>query len=74
MGPDLTNIVSDSTKGAAYAAAFIKVGTARMPDLKLTDEEVNKLLAFLSWVDKSGRSRVARDQVNWYGSYQIDKK
>ena len=74
MGPDLTNIVSDSTKGAAYAAAFIKVGTARMPDLKLTDDEVNKLVVFLSWVDKSGRSRVAKDQVNWYGSYQIDKK
>ncbi len=74
MGPDLTNIVSDRTKGAAYAAAFIKVGTARMPDLKLTDDEVNKLVAFLSWVDKSGRSRVAKDQVNWYGSYQIDKK
>lgn len=74
MGPDLTNIISDSTKGVAYAAAFIKAGTARMPDFKFNDDEVKKIIAFLEWVDKSGKSNVNKNAVTWYGSYQIDKK
>jgi nitric oxide reductase subunit C len=72
MGPDLTNIVSDPVKGPLYAEAFIRKGTTRMPDFHLNDSEVSHLVHFLAWVDKSGRSRVSRESVNWSGSYTIE--
>lgn len=71
MGPDLTNIISDSTKGPLYAKVFIQNGSAKMPDFKLTDAEANNIVQFLSWVDKSGHSKVTADKVLWNGNYNI---
>ena len=74
MGPDLTNIISDTTKGALYAAAFIKSGTPKMPNFNFSEQEVSKLVAFLTWVDKSGRSMVPAGKVNGLGNYNFDNK
>jgi nitric oxide reductase subunit C len=74
MGPDLTNIISDTTKGGAYASAFIKVGSQKMPNFNFSDTDINKLIAFLTWVDKSGRSVVPADKVNAFGNYKVDNK
>ncbi|HRO41565.1 MAG TPA: cytochrome c [Flavipsychrobacter sp.] len=72
MGPDLTNTASD--KGKEYMRSFIRYGTGKMPNFHLNEQEVNELLAFLSWVDKSGRSKVADSLVHWTGSYRISKR
>ncbi|WP_343688853.1 cytochrome c [Chitinophaga sp.] len=70
MGPDLTNIASDAGKGSdAYLKAFMKNGTDKMPNLHLTEEEMTCLISFLRWVDKSGKSRVAKESVHWTGTY-----
>lgn len=74
MGPDLTNIISDSIKGPAYASAFIQSGTAKMPKFNLSAAEVNELLAFLTWVDQSGQSRVPADKVTPLGNYKLDNQ
>ena len=71
MGPDLTNIMSDSLKGEPYARAFMTNGGAKMPNLKLHADEINDLIAFLKWVDKSGHSRVEEKDVTKYGNYLI---
>ncbi len=73
MGPDLTNLMSAKEKGAAYASVFIKNGSARMPAFHLSDKEVGQLIAFLQWVDRSGRSAVPADRVTSFGNYQLDK-
>jgi nitric oxide reductase subunit C len=70
MGPDLTNTASD--KGAEYMEGFIKYGTGRMPNYHLNDDEVGSLIAFLAWIDKSGRSTVPEKAVHWTGTYIID--
>jgi nitric oxide reductase subunit C len=72
MGPDLTNTAG--TKGAKYLKTFIKYGTGRMPDYHLSDTEIEGLVAFLFWVDKTGQSSVPQSAVHWSGSYVIDKK
>lgn len=74
MGPDLTNIISDSIKGPAYASAFIQSGTAKMPKFNLSAAEVNDLLAFLTWVDRSGKSNVPADKVTPLGNYKLDNQ
>jgi nitric oxide reductase subunit C len=68
VGPDLTNVAA---KGAEHIRAFIRRGTARMPDFHLSAQEMNELTAFLQWVDKTGTSRVSDSSVHWTGSYQI---
>lgn len=70
MGPDLTNIYSDPTKGAGYMRAFIPHGTQRMPDFNLSDTETSRLISFLAWVDKSGNNKVGKQEVKWYGNYK----
>ena len=72
MGPDLTNTASE--KGPEYMKGFIKYGTGRMPNYHLNDDEIESLLAFLTWVDKSGRSAVPKQAVHWTGTYIIDDK
>lgn len=72
MGPDLTNIARDSSKGRAYMHTFIKYGTGRMPAYNMTDTEVNKIIDFLTWVDKSGVSQVPAEAVHWSGTYIIE--
>lgn len=74
MGPDLTNIISDSNKGSAYASAFIRSGTAKMPRFNLSVNEVNDLLAFLTWVDQSGHSVVPEEKVTPLGNYKLDNQ
>lgn len=71
MGPDLTNISSEPAKGTAYAKAFIKYGSAKMPNFQLTDEQVDDLVAFLKWVDRSGSSKVPASNVTATGNYDI---
>lgn len=73
MGPDLTNTAGDSSKSEKYMFTLIKYGTGKMPDFQLSDKEVNNVIAFLSWVDKSGKSKVSKESVHWTGTYIIDK-
>lgn len=73
MGPDLTNIASEKGKGPGYMQSFIKYGTGKMPNLNLSDTEVANIIAYLSWVDKSGRSKVPPEAVHWTGSYNLSK-
>ena len=71
MGPDITNIMSDSTKGEAFARAFISNGSPKMPNFKLQKGEIDALVVFLKWVDKSGHSRIKQEEVSPSGNYQI---
>lgn len=68
MGPDLTNIISLPGKGKDFARAFIMSGTQRMPNFHLNEEEVNDLVAYLEYVDKTGISPVKKFKVNIDGT------
>jgi len=71
LGPDLTNVTADTNKTEAYFRTFIKYGTGRMPNFYLDDSEINNLVSFLQWVNKSGSSKVAKDKVTWSGNYNF---
>ena len=70
MGPDLTN--SASTVGKDYMKTIMQTGTSRMPNFHLSEDEIEKLIMFLSWVDASGKSAVNQKNVHWSGTYIID--
>ncbi len=71
MGPDLTNVISRS--GEAYVKTILQYGTARMPRLGLTQEEIEAVVAFLKAVDSSGRFPLKKDEykIQWYGDYYL---
>lgn len=59
LGPDLTNIVSDENKGAAYAKAFLNSGIKVMPKFNFTAQEQNAIVQFLTEVDQCGYYPIA---------------
>jgi nitric oxide reductase subunit C len=72
LGPDLTNAAS--AKNPDYLRTFIRYGSGRMPNLHLHDKEVEDIIAFLNWVDKSGRSKVPDSAVEWTGNYKLSQR
>lgn len=66
MGPDLTNVISN--RGEAYARAFIAAGTATMPKLGLGTDEIDAVIAYLEFVDKTGTYPAENYEVQWYGT------
>jgi nitric oxide reductase subunit C len=68
MGPDLTNVVSN--RGEAYARAFITAGTATMPNLGLQPEEIDAVVAYLAFVDKTGTYPPENYDVRWFGAVE----
>lgn len=66
MGPDLTNVISN--KGSAYARAFLMSGTQRMPNFDLNETELDAMVAYLEFVDTTGRYPADKYEINWYGT------
>ena len=69
MGPDLTNVATQTGKGPSYMEPYIKYGTGRMPSFHLSDTDVHDLIGFLKWVDKSGQSKLSEGMNQQSGSF-----
>jgi nitric oxide reductase subunit C len=68
MGPDLTNTISALGKGPMFAKAFLMVGSERMPNYHLTETEIEELISFLTYADKTGVSPVKKFEINYDGT------
>ena len=66
LGPDLTNVIS--AKGAPYVRVITKNGTLKMPNLNVTDNEIEALVEFLSAADSSGIFPLKEFDATWYGT------
>jgi len=66
MGPDLTNVIS--SKGSAYASAFLISGTERMPDFGFDKQDIEDLVSFLEFVDSMGTYQAPVYELTWYGT------
>ena len=53
LGPELTTVISDPTRGALYARAMLHAGGTRMPDFHFSEQEIDALIAYLAYVDRS---------------------
>ncbi|MCX6311218.1 MAG: cytochrome c [Bacteroidetes bacterium] len=68
MGPDLTNVISTPGKGPIYAKAFLQAGSQRMPNFQLSEEKMEELIEFLTYIDKTGISPVKKFKTNFDGT------
>ncbi len=73
MGPDLTNVMSQKGKGIMYAKSFMQSGTQRMPNFHLNEKELNDLLAFLTYVDKTGISPLRNFELQYDGTVKSNE-
>ncbi len=74
MGPDLTNVISAKGKGPGYAKAFLLSGTARMPNFHLSSEEIDNIIAYLGYVDKTGVSPIIDFKLNADGTVSAGER
>ncbi len=68
LGPDLTNVYSDSIKSEAYIRSRIIAGTGTMPKYSFSETELNALLAFFKAVDKTGyfpNKKAVKTKTGW---------
>lgn len=72
LGPDLTNVYSAAGKGEGWIRAMLQLGPGSMPEFKLSDAELNSLIAFLKSVDQSGTFPRPDPKINWYGSFDFE--
>jgi len=54
LGPDLTNIYSDSLKGPGYIKAFLNSGIKSMPKFNFSDKESEAIIDYLKTIDSTG--------------------
>lgn len=64
LGPDLTNVISSSSKGPEYVKVFLNSGVKSMPKFNFSEDEKNALVQFLTEVDQTGV----------YPNYEAEKK
>lgn len=72
MGPDLTNVISEDGKGPAYARVFLEFGTSKMPDFDLDETEIDNLIAYLEFVDATGKYPYQNPRISWLGTVDYD--
>ena len=68
LGPDLTNVYSDSLKNEEYIRSRIIAGTGAMPKYSFSETELNELLAFFKAVDKTGyfpNKKAIKTKTGW---------
>ncbi len=65
LGPDLTNVYS--RQGADYIKAFLVTGTVTMPQFRLSQKELDEIVAFLKQVDASGTADPKSFKINYDG-------
>jgi len=70
LGPDLTNVYSNPTKGEKVIRALIKSGVKQMPKFSINEEGISSLIEFLKSVDASGKSDPRNLKLNNDGMIQ----
>ena len=77
LGPDLTNIASDSLKTDAYIKTMINLGKNAMPKYHFDDAQLQEFLAFFKAVDKTGyfpNKSASTDVTGWVELTTKNKK
>lgn len=67
LGPDLTNVVSNSKKGEAYIRQIIKYGVKQMPSYNLSTDELDNIIEFLKSTNASGSADPRHFKKTYFG-------
>lgn len=68
MGPDLTNVISRYEQNKEFVNAMLQNGSQRMPNFHLKEDEINSIVSYLKYIDKTGISPVIKFKLNYDGT------
>lgn len=51
LGPELTAVFSDTTRGEVWMRAFLQAGGTRMPNFHFNKTEMEEIISYLKYVD-----------------------
>ena len=74
LGPDLTNVISNPSKGKEYVKAFFNSGVKSMPKFNFSEEEKEALASFLEHVDNTGFYPNKNAEFDYSGWVSIEYK
>ena len=74
LGPDLTNIASDSLKSDLYIKAMINAGKNAMPQYHFSEKDLNAFIAFFKAVDRTGYFPNKTAKTSLSGWVELTKK
>ncbi len=74
MGPDLTNSYSSEGGKEAMIRAYLMSGTDKMPNFQLSSEEIDALVEFLKYLEKTGTYPVTNFEVSPWGIIDVNGK
>ena len=74
MGPDLTNSMSTGNNKEAIARAYLKVGTLKMPNFELSEEEIEQLISYLKYLDEASIYPVVDFEISPLGTIIFEEK
>ncbi|MFZ1529889.1 MAG: cytochrome c [Ferruginibacter sp.] len=56
LGPELTTVISDSSRGEQYARILLEKGGTQMPDFKFEPRETDAIIEYLKYIDSNAFS------------------
>lgn len=74
LGPDLTNVTSNTGKSSEYLKVMMISGVRSMPKFEFSPLQQDQILQFLKEVDKTGYYPNKKAVVNYSGWVQYQKK
>jgi nitric oxide reductase subunit C len=74
LGPDLTNVMNQPNKNEIYVKSFIQNGTEVMPKFNLTEDELNSLVAYLSFLSKHNTYNLKDYEITYLGTFHNKKE
>lgn len=66
LGPDLTNVYA--RRGPEYIHAILGSGIGVMPDFKLSSQERDEIVAYLEYINTTGKADPRTFIINTYGT------
>jgi nitric oxide reductase subunit C len=74
LGPDLTNVISDTLKGENYIRKMINAGVNAMPKYHFSEPEINQLIAYFKAIDQTGFFPNRKIQESHFGWIEVTQK
>ena len=74
LGPDLTNVYSNTKKGEVVIRTLVKYGVKQMPACNMSKNELDNLVEFLKSVDASGKADPRNFNITRTGMIERNEK
>lgn len=74
LGPDLTHCLDRANGSVERAKTFLKMGSNIMPNYELHEEEIDQLMAYLTYVNNSSNYKREAFVITKFGAVKLEER